>query len=332
MVVLTRNVDLSIGSVLGLSAFLSADLFGHHHGIPIALVFVVGRRDRDRVRCGERIPHGRRTRAEPGRHARDALHHPRHRHPRRRRRPGRRELAAERVHRDPAEDGGRASRSSRSSSQASSPSAPTTSARSARAASCTRSGRIPMPRGSPASRAGRRVFTAFVISGGIAGHRGRPLRRALRNDRLDRRQRLRAAGDRGGRRRRRRDLRRQRQRRRRGVRRAAPATRSSPRSTCSASRRSGTRRSPARCCSARSRSTAASRCSSPRHCANEGRTLAPELRERLPRAVRWEVGLVVRARRRDHLRDHRVVAVPDELATSSTSTSRSARSRSWRCR
>jgi rhamnose transport system permease protein len=42
MVVLTRNVDLSIGSVLGLSAFLSADLFGHHEGIPIALVFLVG--------------------------------------------------------------------------------------------------------------------------------------------------------------------------------------------------------------------------------------------------------------------------------------------------
>ncbi len=42
MVVLTRNVDLSIGSVLGLSAFLSADLFGHHEGVPIVLVFLVG--------------------------------------------------------------------------------------------------------------------------------------------------------------------------------------------------------------------------------------------------------------------------------------------------
>jgi rhamnose transport system permease protein len=42
MVVLTRNVDLSVGSVLGLSAFLSADLFGHHPGIPIPLVFLAG--------------------------------------------------------------------------------------------------------------------------------------------------------------------------------------------------------------------------------------------------------------------------------------------------
>lgn len=42
MVILTRNVDLSIGSVLGLSAFLSADLFQTHHGMPIPVVFLAG--------------------------------------------------------------------------------------------------------------------------------------------------------------------------------------------------------------------------------------------------------------------------------------------------
>jgi rhamnose transport system permease protein len=42
MVVLTRNVDLSVGSVLGLSAYLSANLFGHHPGIPIVVVFLAG--------------------------------------------------------------------------------------------------------------------------------------------------------------------------------------------------------------------------------------------------------------------------------------------------
>jgi rhamnose transport system permease protein len=42
MVVISRNVDLSVGSVLGLSAYLSADLFGHHPGLPIPVVFVVG--------------------------------------------------------------------------------------------------------------------------------------------------------------------------------------------------------------------------------------------------------------------------------------------------
>jgi rhamnose transport system permease protein len=41
-VVLTRNVDLSVGSVVGLSAYVSANMFQVHHGIPIVLVFLVG--------------------------------------------------------------------------------------------------------------------------------------------------------------------------------------------------------------------------------------------------------------------------------------------------
>jgi rhamnose transport system permease protein len=42
MVVVSRNVDLSIGSVVGLSAYLSASLFSHIHGIPIPVVFLAG--------------------------------------------------------------------------------------------------------------------------------------------------------------------------------------------------------------------------------------------------------------------------------------------------
>jgi rhamnose transport system permease protein len=42
MVVISRNVDLSIGSVLGLSAYLSASMFGSHPGIPIPVVFLAG--------------------------------------------------------------------------------------------------------------------------------------------------------------------------------------------------------------------------------------------------------------------------------------------------
>jgi rhamnose transport system permease protein len=42
MVVISRNVDLSVGSVLGLSAYVSSNLFGHAHGFPIPLVFAVG--------------------------------------------------------------------------------------------------------------------------------------------------------------------------------------------------------------------------------------------------------------------------------------------------
>lgn len=41
-VVLTRNVDLSVGSVVGLSAYVSANMFQAHHGIPIPVAFLVG--------------------------------------------------------------------------------------------------------------------------------------------------------------------------------------------------------------------------------------------------------------------------------------------------
>jgi rhamnose transport system permease protein len=42
MVVISRNVDLSIGSVLGLSAYVSSSLFGKVPGIAIPLVFATG--------------------------------------------------------------------------------------------------------------------------------------------------------------------------------------------------------------------------------------------------------------------------------------------------
>jgi rhamnose transport system permease protein len=42
MVVISRNYDLSVGSVLGLSAYLSASLFGGHPGFPIPLAFLAG--------------------------------------------------------------------------------------------------------------------------------------------------------------------------------------------------------------------------------------------------------------------------------------------------
>jgi rhamnose transport system permease protein len=42
LVLITRNVDLSVGSVLGLSAYFAGDLLSHHQGLPIPLVFVAG--------------------------------------------------------------------------------------------------------------------------------------------------------------------------------------------------------------------------------------------------------------------------------------------------
>ena len=90
----------------------------------------------------------------------------------------------------------------------------TTCARSAPAGSCTPSAPTRTPPGWPAFRVGRRIFTAFVVSGALAGAGRRALGGPVRHGRLHRRHRLRAAGRRRGRRRRRGDLRRQRHRRR----------------------------------------------------------------------------------------------------------------------
>lgn len=42
VVIITRNVDLSVGSVLGLTAYLTGRLFVDHHGIPVLVVVVAG--------------------------------------------------------------------------------------------------------------------------------------------------------------------------------------------------------------------------------------------------------------------------------------------------
>jgi rhamnose transport system permease protein len=38
MVVLTRNIDLSVGSVVGLTAYISSDTLAHHHGVPVVAI------------------------------------------------------------------------------------------------------------------------------------------------------------------------------------------------------------------------------------------------------------------------------------------------------
>jgi rhamnose transport system permease protein len=42
VVIITRNVDLSVGSVLGLTAYLTGKLFVDHPGLPIVAVFLLG--------------------------------------------------------------------------------------------------------------------------------------------------------------------------------------------------------------------------------------------------------------------------------------------------
>jgi rhamnose transport system permease protein len=41
VVVLTRNIDLSVGSIVGLSAYLTAATFVHHHGYPLLFVALI---------------------------------------------------------------------------------------------------------------------------------------------------------------------------------------------------------------------------------------------------------------------------------------------------
>ena len=41
MVVLTRNIDLSVGSIVGLSAFISADTLAAHNGLPVVLAAAI---------------------------------------------------------------------------------------------------------------------------------------------------------------------------------------------------------------------------------------------------------------------------------------------------
>jgi rhamnose transport system permease protein len=38
MVVLTRNIDLSVGSIVGLTAYVSSDTLAHHQGVPIVVI------------------------------------------------------------------------------------------------------------------------------------------------------------------------------------------------------------------------------------------------------------------------------------------------------
>ena len=84
MVILTRNVDLSVGSVVGLSAYVSANVFAAHPGIAITARLPRRAGRRPGLRRRHRRDHRDRARAEPRRDARDALHHPRRRHDHRR--------------------------------------------------------------------------------------------------------------------------------------------------------------------------------------------------------------------------------------------------------
>lgn len=41
MVVLTRNIDLSVGSIVGLTAYISSNTLAHHNGVPIVVIVLI---------------------------------------------------------------------------------------------------------------------------------------------------------------------------------------------------------------------------------------------------------------------------------------------------
>ena len=101
IVVVTRNVDLSIGSVLGISAYAVGVLYRGPSACPARAssscsALGIG------AACGvgERADRHRRARAQPRRHARNALHHPRDRRCVGRRQPGQRVDAARELQQD----------------------------------------------------------------------------------------------------------------------------------------------------------------------------------------------------------------------------------------
>ena len=142
IVIITRNVDLSIGSVLGISAYATGVLYVHHPHVPLVARLPARARDRRRLRGRQRRDRDGRARAEPRRHARDALHHPRHRRRVGGRQPGQRLDAARQLQQDRLRHVRGRPVPRRSSPSSRSRSRRTRCAASARRATSTRSARI----------------------------------------------------------------------------------------------------------------------------------------------------------------------------------------------
>ena len=172
VVIITRNVDLSVGSVLGLTAYLTGRLFVDHPGIPIVAVVLAGsaRRRAARAgqrRCSSRSAGCRRSSSPSGTlyiyrgivltwagsdriNASDM--------------PARFLGSARSRCSDPGADDHRAGRARRRRLLP--------ARRTAAAASSTRSAPTPTPRCSTACPSRRRVLAAFVLSGALAGLAG----------------------------------------------------------------------------------------------------------------------------------------------------------------
>ena len=208
VVVLTRNIDLSVGSIVGLSAYLTAATFVHHHGYPLVVVALIavgigvglGLVNGLLVAVG-RIPSIIATLATLAIYRGiDVRDHGRREH---HRLPAAQPLPRARL--DQAARECRLSPGSRSPWRSSA--RPCCAGRRGRGTS-TRSGRTPTPRASRASPRPAVVITAFVISGGARRARRVHVRRPLPDRRRRRRQGIRARRDHRGRDRRRERVRR----------------------------------------------------------------------------------------------------------------------------
>ena len=78
MVIITRNVDLSVGSILGLSAYLTGRLFIDFPGIPITRRLCHRHHLRSPARSDQRCPRSLGQGSLPRDHPRYAVHLPRH--------------------------------------------------------------------------------------------------------------------------------------------------------------------------------------------------------------------------------------------------------------
>ena len=98
VVIITRNVDLSVGSILGLTAYLTGRLFIDHPGLPIvASWWPSGSWPEPLLGLVNGAAGRLRPGARPGHHAWDALHLPRHRAHLGRQQPDQRRRHASRV-------------------------------------------------------------------------------------------------------------------------------------------------------------------------------------------------------------------------------------------
>ncbi len=177
IVILTRNIDLSVGSIVGVTAYVTGEYLHDHPSLTPVLAVAYAVAHRRRPRPPQRRARRLRARALDHRHARHAGDLPHladqplqlaRRSPPTGCRTG---CSTSRTRRSSASASGTSARWSPARS-CSSPCSSCCSAASSGAAGSTRSARTRTPRGRPRCRSQRVILVAFVASGALAGLAG----------------------------------------------------------------------------------------------------------------------------------------------------------------